>query len=277
MTSLDMVKTTLKKEQRYLEYLIPILSFGVTGIGILLWKSGFDLNYQVFSFGCILGSCILAYLAWIRPHRDIVALSTPVYAFIFFLVPSDDLSWIVLQLLYATSLTILLLRLKYRFGNAAPAQGSVEDQGPLDDYIRQVDAQIPQISPALAGDAGMVFIRFAQGEYAPAAHLALTRSRDPALPLDGPLALAFSIAAEQASQTASNIAVPDLFHKFGPEHAKSLFHPIPDSSDREREYTTNLDNALLFLYAVAMLRADDRRRQDVRSFRKFAQKLSGPE
>jgi hypothetical protein len=274
-TSSDMAGESGRARQRYLEILIPVLSFGITGIGILLWQRGFVFNYQFFSLGCILSSCILAYLAWIRPHRDIVALSTPVYAFIFFLVPSDDISWIVLQLLYAVSLTALLIRLKYRFGGSAPAQGFVEDHGLLDAYVAKVGESLEAISPAIAGDAGLVFIRFAQGEYEAAARLAQARSQDPTVTNPEISATAFAIAAEQAAQTTMGIAVPAMFRKFSPDRSGVLYSTPDGSADPEQEYTTNLDNALLLLYAIALNYAGPERKQDVILFRKFARKLAG--
>jgi hypothetical protein len=275
MTSWDMAGESGRARQRYLEILIPALSFGITGIGILLWQRGFVFNYQFFSLGCILSSCILAYLAWIRPHRDIVALSTPVYAFIFFLVPSDDISWIVLQLLYAVSLTILLIRLKYRFGSSAPAHGYVGDQGPLDAYVAQVGEALRATSPSIAGDAGLVFIRFAQGEYEAAARLAQARSQDPSVTDHEIPAIAFAIAAEQAAQTTTGIAVPEVFRKFSPDQYGFLYNTPDDHADPEQEYITNLDNALLLLYAIALCHAETERKQDVMLFRKFARKLAG--
>jgi hypothetical protein len=264
-----------RTRQRYLEILIPVLSFGITGIGIFLYQRGFDFNYQFFSLGCIASSCILAYLAYIRPHRDIVALSTPIYAFIFFLVPSDDLSWIVLQLLYAVSLTALLIRLKYRFGGSAPAQGCSEGQGPLDAYGAKVGETLDVISPAIAGDAGVVFIRFAQGEYEAASRLAKARAQDPSVTDHEILATAFAIAAEQAAQTRTGIAIPDVFRKFSPDQSGVLYSTMDESADPEQQYTTSLDNALLLLYAVALNHAGTERKQDVMRFRKFALKLAG--
>ena len=103
---------------KFLELLVPVLSFGGTFAGIFIWSLGFHFGIQYAAIGCVLGSCILVYLAWIRQKKDIVSLTTPIYAFIFFVVPTDYLPGIVLQLLFAASLTILLVRLKYRFGSS---------------------------------------------------------------------------------------------------------------------------------------------------------------
>jgi hypothetical protein len=275
MTASDMVGEPGSGRQRYLELLVPLLSFGITGIGIFLWQQGFVFNYQFFSLGCIISSCILAYLAWIRPHRDIVALTTPVYAFIFFLVPSDDISWIVLQLLYGVSLTALLLRLKYRFGSSAPKSGTVEEDGILAAYAGKVRETYPAIPPAIAGDAGLVFMRFSLGEYEAAARLAATRSQDPSVkPFEIP-ATAFAIVAEQAARTSTGIAAPDIFKKFSPDQYEVLYSIPKGGLDPEQEYTLCLDNSLLLLYAIALVHANEQRKQEVISFRKFARKIAG--
>ena len=74
---MTLLKTTIQsdsKKQRYLELAIPIFSFGITLIGVLVWMMGFEINFQFFALGCVISSCLLAYLAWIRPKKDIVAL-----------------------------------------------------------------------------------------------------------------------------------------------------------------------------------------------------------
>ncbi len=115
------------KIQRYLELAIPLLSFGATLVGVLVWKMGFEIGFQYFAIGCVIGSFLLAYLAWNRPKKDIVALSTPIYAIIFFIVPTDYVAGLTLQLLYAASLTILIVRLNYRFGESHTAVSSGQE------------------------------------------------------------------------------------------------------------------------------------------------------
>jgi hypothetical protein len=276
MTSPDLIRESVHANQRYLEFLVPVFSFGITGIGILFWQQGLDLNYQVFSLGCIISSCILAYLAWIRPHRDIVALSTPIYAFIFFFVPSDGVSWIVLQLFYAASLTALLIRLKFRFGMSAPAPGHAGYDGPLDQYCRAVIAALPPVSPVTAGDAAAVFIRFAQGDYDGAARAALCGDPEQEEPEgNGVLTRAFSIVAEQAAHTKTGGPVPPKFTRFLPEDAPFLFHPDDPGRDAEQEYSAALDNGLLLLYAAGFGCRDDARILALNQLRPFAGKLSG--
>ena len=109
-----------KQSFPWLEAAVPLLSFGGALIAILLWTLPVQTDLRITILGCVLASWVLAYLAWIRPKKDIVSLTTPIYSFVFLAVPTDNFSVIILELLYAASLSILLLRLKYRF-NAPPA------------------------------------------------------------------------------------------------------------------------------------------------------------
>jgi len=235
--------------QRCLEFAVPVIPLGFTLAGILLWQLGVRIDFQYFALGCLIGSCILAYLAWIRPRKDIVALSTPLYAFIFFVVPSDYTAGVVFQLLYAVSLAILLVRLKYRFGDhALPA--SAGERGPPEEYADRVRSLLPPVPPALAGDAGTVFIRFAEGEYELVARLAAAAG-ETCSSASGPgmLGRAFLIVAEQAGNSLQGISEPAGFRSFSPEDSPLLFHRSPASAGAD--YTVTLDNALLLLYAVA--------------------------
>lgn len=265
-----------KPVERYLEIAIPVLSFGITVIGIIFWARGYVLDYQYFSVGCIVSSCILAYLAWLRPKKDIVALTTPVYAFIFFLVPSDDVSWIVLQLLYAGSITILLVRLKHRFGRSLPARGAGDDRGPLGEYVDRVNHLLAPISPVIAGDAGAVFIRFAQGDYESVAAFisAIPEEKYAGMTGAGQVRQAFTIIAEQAAQIREGGAAPAAFADFSPNDEQLLFHQGAGSREPERAYAGALDNALLFLYACGMASSNPERIRSLGQIRPFARKLS---
>ena len=259
--------------QRSLEIAVPVVSFGSTLAGILLFQAGAGISFQFFSLGCLVGSCILAYLAWIRPRKDIVALSTPVYGVIFFVVPTDYSAGATLQLLYALSLTALLIRLKNRFGNTASLPASA-GEGPLGQYVARVAGLIPDIAPEVADSAGSVFIRFAQGEYESAARLAITCRDGMTCDEKGVVKTAFAIVAEQAGHTAAGTPVPSSFHHFTGEEQGFLFHPVSENDDTEREYTLALDNALLLLYAIGLRPLENDQSQGVSSYGKFAGKLT---
>jgi hypothetical protein len=260
---------------RYLEPAVPLLSFGATFAGILLWQAGITISFQYFAGGCLAASCILAYLAWCRPRKDIVALSTPLYAFIFFVVPADYTTALVLQLLCAAGLTILLVRLKYRFSDAGSQPGSdTALTGPLRVYVDRLPGACPVLSPQQARGVGAVIVRFSTGEYAGAARLA-DQARGELEGVAGLecLRLALAIVSEQAGVTEGGLPTPVEFTAFTSGQEALLAHPVMAGMDREHLYMTTLWNALLLLFAAAWLAlpADP----DLLSCRNFAQNLAG--
>jgi hypothetical protein len=263
-----------KNTQRLLEFAVPILSFGGAIVAVVAEMLNLPLDIHYPAFGCVAASVILAYLAWIRPKKDIVAISTPIYAILFFLIPAEFSVGVILMILYATSLTILLIRLKRRFGSAAPASGK-GDEGPLTEYITQVDNARLDISPETASDAGRIFIRFAHGEYASAAALAQTRVQDLTSSGDRFIAPALALIAGHDAQCSSGTGVPLQPPRFPADPYVPLFHKVEEDTEPDQEYTTALDNALLLLFAVAVIFSGEDEAHQVRAFRTFAEKLAG--
>ena len=66
------------------------------------------------AIGCVLGSIAIAVLALRKKKKDIVSLCTPIFAVIIFITPwrPPDL---LMQVLYAATLTALVIRLEKRF------------------------------------------------------------------------------------------------------------------------------------------------------------------
>jgi hypothetical protein len=251
------LKTTIqsdREKQRYLELAIPIFSFGVTLIGVLVWMMGFEINFQIFAFGCVISSCILAYLAWIRPKKDIVAISTPIYAFIFFVVPTDYVSGLTLQILYSVSLTLLLIRLKYRFGSPHTEVSSGKElASPLKIYIEKASGSFAGISPDTAHDAAVVFVQFAHGEYREAARRAVAAAIGQMDDVGeaATLVRAFSIVKEHSVLIDKSLPRPLTYEVFRQEEYGLLAKPQLPAQDDDHEFFIALDNALLLLFSVA--------------------------
>jgi hypothetical protein len=243
--------TTIPPEsnyQRYLELAIPVLSFGATLLGALLWRMGIEISFQFFSIGCLIGSCILCYLAWIRPLKDIVALSTPIYAIIFFVVPTDFDAGLTLQLLYAASLTILLIRLKHRLGESHTAVTSGKElAAPLKMYVERTHDAVTGISSESAHQAAVVISQFSSGEYAEVARVAGTATGQP----EGVLARALGIVAEHALVLEKSLPRPEPYRAFSPEDDGNLAKPLLQEFSDDRKFDTMLDNALLILFSAA--------------------------
>jgi hypothetical protein len=237
----------------WLEIAVPLLSFGGALLGILLWVTDAAVDIRVSIVGCILASWVLAYLAWIRPRKDIVALTTPIYSFIFIAVPSDPFSTIVLELLYAASLTILLVRLKYRFGNPGIAISELKELAdPLKTYVGQTKGACGGISPKTAHQATLVFVMFAQGEYGAAANASGTAAGEmEEAGNNSCLKQAFKIVREHAELLDRSLPRPQTFLTFLPEDADLLAKQVPASHGKEQEFHAALDNALLLVFSAA--------------------------
>jgi len=241
-----------------LEYAVPLCGFGGAFFGFLSWAGGFPVDLRITAAGCVIASFILAYLAWIRPRKDIVSLTTPIYALIFFAVPlSEPVATIVLELLYAASLTALLVRLKYRFGSAEPPGRAETDLPPvLVGYVEKLQPACACLPPAAAHCAATAFLRYTAGEYGEVRHeadegiLALDRSGCALA-----FVTAFEIVREQAEITEKSRPRPEWYRHFEPADEPLLARPLPvtekGADGYDPGYDAALDNALLLLFAGA--------------------------
>jgi hypothetical protein len=259
---------------RWLEIAVPLFSFGGAFIAILFPMLGISLDFHVPALGCVLASCSLAYLAWIRPRKDIVALTTPLYSVIFFSFPIDYSTAVVLQVFYAVSLTILLVRLKYRFGNPGTAASlGKELGGSLKTYIEQTRDAFSDISPEAAHSAAVVFVRFAEGDYEDAAQSSKSVLGDGEYPDSvSPLIRAFSIIREHTTLLHKSLPRPVTYLTFSEKDFHLLVKPNVPSHDDDMEFYTALDNALLLVYSAAWNNSE-RDRPHLLACQAFAQKL----
>lgn len=275
MTTTGNAEVPGRVRERYLEAAVPLIAFGITGAGILLWVAGYPVDFQYIAIGCTISSFILAYLAWIRPRKDIVALSTPIYGIIFLTAPIEAGAGAVLQLLYAAGLTILLIRLKRRFSDEMSGPEPLSPDEPLGKYQGHLHVEMPAVSPEIARAAARVFIRFAEGEYEESCRLA---SGVPEL-ADGTapdlVKRAFAIVSFQAGRMGEKGSTPNEYPAFSAAQHHLLFSPVPDTMDTEKAYNLQLDNALIFLYIVALGCTDKELQQNLDRFRSFVRRLSG--
>ena len=263
-----------KNIHRLLELAVPAFSFGGIVIAFFFLSQGNIQDIRIASVGCIIASFILAYLAWIRPKKDIVALTTPLYAIILFVLPSDLIPDLILPILYAISLTILLVRLKYRFGKPGTAVSMGRELGgSLKTYIDQTREPLKNISPDSAHNAMLAFVQFAQGDYAKVARISgmVTRDDDTG-GCDQCVARAFSIVKEHAELLDKALPRPFTYLVFNPEHADLLAKHLPPGHDDDHEFFLALDNALLLLYSAGW-NGSEQDRPHLLSRQPFAQKL----
>ena len=262
----------------YQELAVPAFSFGGAILALFFSGTGNTLDVRYFALGCVISSFVLAYLAWIRPRKDIVAMTTPIYSIIFFVAPSEIEVNLILELLYATSLTILLVRLKYRFGPAPQsgiAKGNDLDE-PLMGYCTSVSGHLSGVNPTVGHLAAVGFIRFAQGDYReviPVADTALVElPREVSL---SSLVTAFKIIREQARLLDESADQPEQFIEFSASDAGLLAKSLPRSDRLNDHFDVSLDNALLLLFAAAWA-ASEKDHPTLRIGQGFALKLFAP-
>ena len=94
---------------RHLWLLVPALAWGGILAGALIPYS------PIGSIGCVLGSIAIAGVALAKKKKDIVSLCTPIFAIFIFNPMADNPPDILIKLLYAATLTALVIRLEKRF------------------------------------------------------------------------------------------------------------------------------------------------------------------
>lgn len=243
-----------------LELCVPAFSFGGVLLALFASALGSTVDVRWFGTGCVIASFILAYLAYIRPHKDIVSLTMPIYSVIFFLVPSDLGVDVVLIILYAVSLTILLVRLKRRFGDAS-VRGLVTLDEDLQTYVDRISPHLAGTDPAVAHSAAIAFLRFSCADYAQAAAGAgdALTGLEGSAPILPALKTAFAIVEEQALLFESSAQAPLEFCDFSPDDAPLVVRPLSENENPVRRFETALDNALLLLFAAGWIASEQDR------------------
>jgi len=255
----------------YLEALVPLLAFSSTLIGIALWETGTRFEIQFAAAGSFLASCLLAYLAWHRPRKDIVSLTTPLYGFIFLVTSIDYYSGVLLQLFYAAGLTILVIRLHYRFGASDPAGSGTElTAGPLRDYVESTHGTFTGLDAVAGRSAVMAFFAFAEGDYRKAADVSHAGSCHDGTP--APVIRAFTILRQHAELLDKNQPRPVTYVKFLPDDISLIAKPLPAAGDSDAEFEVMMDDALLLLYSAAWYGSTENRPSLVAA-QPFAKKL----
>lgn len=252
---------------------VPVMSFGGMAVAILLQDTGLIANAGTFSYGCIAGAVLLGYLAYLMPKRDPVSLCTPLFAFLIFIVPVEYTPTLLLQGLFAASITFLVFRLHRRFSLAEKHKGGSDPMERfLNDYIERMRQKFSGFPAATSHEIASAFLTFKFGLYANAA-----RECTQAISLipDGEANAALKKALFIVRANAQNL-----------DNSQVTMDPSIVFDDNERQYTAvnlpsekvedpgtlELDNALTMIYVVALVTsADDE--ESLLEHRKFVIRL----
>jgi len=235
---------------------VPAVSFLGIGIELLLSFVGFPYAIWAGIAGCVVASCILFYQAYIKPRRDLVSLFTPLYAFLIFIVPNDISSGLLVQTLYAVTITLLAVRVEKRF-NAPKAEKKTMKQI-LNEYIGRIEPIITLIDEETGHKIAQALLTYKFGLYQNAVEKsteALARL-EKITPRPGALERALLILRERAADFAESCVTMSPKQTFLAEDSGDL--AIRLSPDRiEDPGALDLDNALVLLYAVGIETSPD--------------------
>jgi hypothetical protein len=238
--------------ERALTYAVPLVSFGGILLGVVLQHYLVITDAGTFVWGCVAGAFFLGYLAYTRPRKDIVALCAPLYAILLFLVPLEIPPTIPLQLLFAASITYLLVRLNRKFGSSGDARGGSDPMERfLRDYINRIKPEFGNIQKKTAHEIASAFFSFKFGLYQ---NTVEESRRALALLPDGgsndtlKKALRIVQANAESLENAQVTAVTSV--SFTEDERALLAIKLPQDKI-EDPGSLDLENALILLFAVA--------------------------
>ncbi len=247
-----------KRLWRILTIAIPTVSFGGILVSIALEQAGMIQDAGPVGWGPAIGGFLLGFLAYTKPRRDIVSLLAPVYSILIFVFPLETKPNLLLQVLFAISITALMVRLNLRFSTPPIAQG-VKD--PMEAYYYQYLEQLRPVYRGLnaraAHEIASTVLSFKFGLYSKA-----SESVDRVLPLlgnteaDSVLKKALFIVKERADRLLVADVAPVTATPFEGPELMYLAVVLPPEKVEDKD-TLLLDNALILLFAVAYIASPD--------------------
>lgn len=99
---------------------VPAVSFGSIMLNVLLLRMGLITDIGPYGIGQFAGAILLGVLAWVLPRKDIVSLMAPIYALLIFVVPLELEPNLLTQILFAASISVLVIRLNRSFSRPLP-------------------------------------------------------------------------------------------------------------------------------------------------------------
>ncbi len=241
----------LIRRDRYFTFAIPALAFGGILVDVALQQDG------TFVWGCVAASFLLGYFAYIKPKKDIVAICAPIYGVIMFLLPGEIPQTRLLQFLFAVSITFLLVRLNVRFGSLADVQGGSPMERFLREYIERIRPDFPGISTKTAHEIASAFFAFKFGLYTNAIEqCSLAASALPEGKSRAALTKALQIVKANAEDLENSQVTANTSVAFSPDEKAFVAINLPQEKIEDAA-SLELDNALVMIYAVAMITSPD--------------------
>ena len=111
-----MMDTLKDAVNNYFKYTVPVvvaLSFGGIALSSVVGGDGIFIYSGVG--GCVISSFILGIVAFLREKKDIVAIMAPLYAVLIFNPYSEFTNGIIMQIMYAATISVIAIRLVKKF------------------------------------------------------------------------------------------------------------------------------------------------------------------
>lgn len=237
---------------------IPALSFGGIIVAYALEQVKVIADAGTFVWGCVAASFLLGYFAYIKPKKDLVAICTPLYGIILFLIPGDIPHTLLLQLLFAVTVTVLLIRLNRKFGSLADSQGGYQPMERfLHEYIGRIRPEFTGFTQKTAHEIASAFLSFKFGLYPNTIEeCRLALSELPERAGTPSLKKALQIVLVNAEDLENSQVTADSSVSFAADEKGFVAINLPPDKI-EDPASLELDNALILLYAVAMITSSE--------------------
>ncbi|MDK2862497.1 MAG: hypothetical protein PWQ46_207 [Methanomicrobiaceae archaeon] len=231
---------------------VPAVSFGGIGVGLLLMEVvEFSYGFWAGIAGCVIASCLLFYQAYSKPRRDLVSLFTPLYAVLIFLLPNEVGSMVIVQVVFAATISLLSVRVEKLFNVKKTEKKTMKQM--LNEYIMRIEPLLSRVDEETGHLVAQALLRFKFGLYESATdncNKALDRLKA-IEPYPGVLEHALLILRERASGLAISRVVTYPEHVFTEEDSEYLAIHLPENLIDDPA-TLDLDNTLILLYAVGI-------------------------
>lgn len=246
------------KQELALYLAVPACAFGGLILAILLGQWGIIQDAADFYWGSVAAAVIVAYIAIRKPRKDIISLCAPFFVLFIFIVPLETKASLLLQALFAVSITLLMVRLHYRFSTAKIiTREETTMEKFLYDYIHRLTPFFRGIDPEIAHEIASAVLSFKFGLYEKTV-TDVTRATSGLSDEESGAVIKKALKVVQDRAAAlEEVRITDYSEVCFEEEDMPYLAVNLTPEQTEDQDSLTLDNALLLLYAVAYLQSPD--------------------
>jgi hypothetical protein len=121
--NLTLHRNKLSPFEKILLAAIPHSASGGIALAVIVVNAGSITDAGIFAWGCVGGAALLGYLAYINQRCGIVSLCAALIAVFILVVPREYAPILLTQVLFAISITILVMQLNLKSGSPDTTKG----------------------------------------------------------------------------------------------------------------------------------------------------------